>query len=71
MAFEVAIEVFVRVELWAVTRQIEYFDLGSMRGQVSLDLLAVMHSQVVQDQEDFSRRVAHQALEEVDQAVRI
>lgn len=54
------VEVFVRIVFRGVWRQIESFDLRFVALQPSLHQLAVMHAQVVHDEEDFPLRCADQ-----------
>jgi hypothetical protein len=50
---EIGVEPFLRVELRAVTGQIEQLDLISTPFNPSLDRLAVMDSQVIENQKHF------------------
>lgn len=67
---EVGVEPLVRVELGAVAGQVEHLDVGDVLGQPRLDGLAVMHAQVVQDEEDLLAQpvaVADERLKELDE----
>ncbi len=68
---EVGVGHLVGVELGAVTGQVEDLDLVLVLDQPVLHGLAVMHSQVVQDQVDLAARVLDEPAQEVDQNVRV
>ena len=64
---EVTVEIFIRVQLRRITRQIDDLDLVLPALQPSFDLLAVMDAQVVQHQEDLAAGVLDQPRHEPDQ----
>ena len=66
---EIGIEAFIRVEIRAVAGKVKHFNLCCALGQLGFDWLAVVHSQVVQDQENFLWRIFDQGLQEFDQFV--
>jgi len=52
MLLEIGIEQLVRVQLWRITGQIEDLDLVGVLCQPLLNQLAMMHAQVIEDQND-------------------
>jgi hypothetical protein len=68
---DVSIGHLVGVELGAVAGQVEDFDLGRVGLKPSLHGAAVMHPQVVHDQEDLLLRVPDEPLQEVDEDARV
>ena len=67
LGLEVAVEVFVGVEFRRVGWQEEEFDVLWVLFQPGADLFAVMHLEVVQNQEDFLACVPDEAGQEADQ----
>ncbi|MCS6763356.1 MAG: hypothetical protein MO853_04430 [Candidatus Protistobacter heckmanni] len=68
--FQVGVESLIRIELRAVAWQVKDFDVGLVLGKPCLDRLAVMHAEVVEDQEHFLARalaIGHQRLEEINE----
>ena len=65
--FEIGVETFFWVELGAIAREVEQFDLICPLGDPCFHELAVMHPQVVQNQEHFSTGVLDQGGQEFDQ----
>ena len=69
---EVGIESFIGIEFGAVAGQGEDLDVSLLLGQSRLDGFAVVHAQVVQDEEDLlvpALAVAHQSLQELDESL--
>lgn len=60
----------LRAELWAVAGQVKQFDLRALC-ELGLDLLAVIHAQIFQNQQDLLARVFDQDIKELDQPVRV
>ena len=69
--FEVVIQVFVGIGFRGVGWQVEEFDLVQARLDPLLDELGVMHTQVIDEQEDLGRRLLEQTFKERDETLGI
>lgn len=67
MAFQVAVHELVRIQVWAVAWQIKNLNQILICFQPGLQNFAVMNSQIVQNQDDFSTDTADQALQEFNE----
>src|SRR3954465_14218732 len=68
---DIAVQAFVRVEVWAVGREVENFDLILTSVQPRAHQSCPVHLQAVEDEENLAAGAADQALEEADQARRL
>ena len=71
IAFDVAVEQFVRVVLRRIGREVEKLNSILMLLQPGHDLLRVVDTKVVKDQEDFLLAVRDQTGHEIDQLIRV
>src|SRR5881409_1504770 len=69
-AFEIAIEVFGRIELGRIWRQKEHFNSIAMRIKPLAHVDRLMHAQIVKDQEHLALRVFDQSAHEHDEQPR-
>lgn len=69
--FEVGVGPFIGIAFRAVTGQVEHLNVLNVFGQPLFKRFAVMHTQVVQDQQHFLLLSLDQSLEEVDQDRRV
>ena len=68
---QIGIEPFLGIELRAIAGQVKKLNLILPFCPPSLDQFAVMHPQVIQDQEDFFARIFYQSLQKFNQLVGI
>jgi len=66
--FQVSVETFIRVQFRRVTGQVEGFDLLDVRCQPLFDRLAMMHAQVIKNQEDLAPSLLDKCLEKLDKS---
>lgn len=59
---EVGIQTLLRIQLWAVAGQIKELDFVLALSGPRLDLAAVMHPQIIQNQKDFLSGILDQGL---------
>lgn len=64
-------QVFVLVQFWRIAGQVKQLDLFRRLCQPYRNFLAMMNSQVVDDQKHFLARTLAQALEKLDVHVRV
>lgn len=69
--FKICVEPFFWIQLGAVGGQIEHFDVLAMRRQPRFHRLAVMDTQVIQNEEHFARSVFDQQVKELNQTLMI
>ena len=67
--FQITIQVLIRVELGRVGRQVEHFDLIRVLFQPLVHQLAVMYSQVVDDQKHLSVHILDQSPHKANQRI--
>lgn len=66
---EIVVEIFVGVEVRGIRRQVKQLDLVGVLIYPFAHEMAVMHSEVIQDQINLAIAIADQALEETDQTL--
>ena len=69
--FQIAVQVFIRVQFWRIAGQVKQLDLFGMLCQPCRNFLGMMNAQVVDDQKHFLARILVQALEKLDERVRV
>lgn len=69
LLFQISVESFFRIELWAVTGQVEQINQVLAFSHPCLHKLAVMPAQVVHNKKDFFVRILDQSLQKFNKLV--
>ena len=67
--FQVAVQVFIWIQLWRIGREIKHFDFVGMFLQPGPNDFRVMNPQIIEDQKHFPLRILEKPLHELDQGV--